>query len=157
MVERAGRVYEKSLTPSPQNTQHDRHRNSQRCSGPRPWRPQHSYVHPPAATRLSTHAPLGTGRPCHDRAAALTVCSCHQARDVRCETSPRLPRLMRSPTHSSEQMPPCELVPALEVPGTIARDLSHVQRWILDAPEYLLTQSRMRGIHTRSANTRSSS
>ena len=37
---------------------------------------------------------------------------------------------MRPPTHSSEQMPPCQLVPALEVPGTTARDLSHIQRRI---------------------------
>lgn len=34
---------------------------------------------------------------------------------------------MRPPTHSSEQMPPCELVPALEVPGTTARDPSHIK------------------------------
>lgn len=42
---------------------------------------------------------------------------------------------MRPPPHSSEQMPPCELVPALEVPGTTSGDPSHSQRSALSTTE----------------------
>jgi hypothetical protein len=58
--EQAGNTRNRSLHQH--NTQHDRHRNSQRCSGPRPWWPQHSYVHHPGAPRPSTHATMRTRR-----------------------------------------------------------------------------------------------
>jgi hypothetical protein len=156
--EQAGYTRNRSLLHH--NTQHDRHRNSQRCSGPRPRRPQHSYVLHPATTPPSTHAPLGTGRPCRSdhRPGMLTSNTAATRQEM---SDAKLPLAYRdSCAHLLIPLNKCRpanwyLPWKCQVRPPSIRRISSARRSIRQ--ENSLTQTRMRGIHTRSASTRSSS
>lgn len=56
--------------------QDDRHRNPQRCSRPRPWRPQHPYVPDPPLSFAKTLSAY-TDDPCYTSAARVRSYSGH--------------------------------------------------------------------------------